>query len=192
MRWLAGRSPSVFSRRPSLGPSVWAYVFPSPTYVSCDVMQETVANHVGDISFALSLSLSLAFSTVVDCLWNPSQTRQHSKLSPGSKRCTTSTSPQNLLSFPDRILITNGMGIEGGGGRRMLWLEGFSIRTPYTTREMPSTTECWLVRFSRITRYIYYICCAPDCKGGLGGEGLNFSLSSRNKKRKIGGPRIGG
>jgi hypothetical protein len=68
MRWLAGRSPSVFSRRPSLGPSVWAYVFPSPTYVSCDVMQETVANHVGDISFALSLSLSLAFSTVVDCL----------------------------------------------------------------------------------------------------------------------------
>jgi hypothetical protein len=58
MRCLAGRSPSVFSRRPSLGPSVWAYVFPSPTYASCcDVMQETVANHVGDISFALSLAL---------------------------------------------------------------------------------------------------------------------------------------
>lgn len=57
MRCIAGRSPSVFSRRPSLGPSVWAYVFPSPTYASCDVMQETVANHVGDISFALSLAL---------------------------------------------------------------------------------------------------------------------------------------
>ena len=43
----------------------------SNSYIQAAGMHESFANHGGDISFALS--------TVVDCLWNPSQTRQHSK-----------------------------------------------------------------------------------------------------------------
>ena len=132
-------------------------------------MQETFANHGDDISFALS--------TVVDCLWNPSQTRQHSK--PSRIKGMQHPHPPSLPHLKPSLVF--GSYPNHAVGRRKL-------RMPW------GIFDTYVVHYNRDARHdsadwfgfhVLDICCIPDCKAGLG-EGIKFFVFSLLFRKKMG------
>ena len=137
-------------------------------------MQETFANHGDDISFALS--------TVVDCLWNPSQTRQHSK--PSRIKGMQHPHPPSLPHLKPSLVF--GSYPNHAVGRRKL-------RMPW------GIFDTYVVHYNRDARHdsadwfgfhVLDICCIPDCKAGLG-EGIKFFVFSLLFRKKWGTKRRG-
>lgn len=140
-------------------------------------MQETFANHGGDISFALS--------TVVDCLWNPSQTRQHSK--PSRIKGIQHPHPHPPALPHLKPSLVSGSYPNHAVGRRKLRMPWgiFDTYVVHHNRDARHDSADWF------GFHVLDICCIPDCKAGLG-EGIKFfSLSLLFREKNSGTKRRG-